>query len=146
MFRFLAVAAAVAVGVWAVLRRARSQPAAGPFRTSTTIVIGGTAAAPAITRLPERLVARRGDELVWNVRNDTGATQEISLRGFTGAGDPAAQPPLEKTDADRRLHAGPAGAIRDRVRANAAAGTYKYDIWLNGQLAVDPEVVIYEGA
>jgi hypothetical protein len=113
-------------------------------KTRTTIVIGGSAGAPIITRLPERLVAARGDELSWDVENETGEEQEISLEKFVRAQGPPKEPPLTKSDVERRVKAGSTGAIRDKVRDYAEAGSYKYSIWLNGKEAVDPEVVIKE--
>lgn len=114
------------------------------MKTSTTIVIGGSATAPVITTEPEQLVARRGNELEWLVENTSGRAQEIALVGFSPANGSAASHPLEKPDADRKTTLETTGTIRDRVRGNAAAGTYKYEIWLNGAMAVDPEVVIRE--
>ena len=145
MFRFIGIAVGVAVGVWLALRR-RLPVGGGPRspKTRTTIVIGGSPSAPRITQLPELLRAPRREPLVWDIRNHTGAPQEISLRGFKERTNPGAPPPLEKRDVDRSVRAGQSAEIRDRVRGNAAAGTYKYDIWLNGVLAVDPDVVIYE--
>ena len=146
MFRFIGIAIGVAVGVWLALRRRPPLGGGGPGapKTHTTIVIGGSASAPRITGLPERLVAQRGKHLLWDISNTTGAPQEISLRGFKERTNPGAPPPLERTDVDRTVRAGQSAEIRDRVRGNATAGTYKYDIWLNGVLAVDPDVVIYE--
>lgn len=148
MFRLIGVAVAIGIGVWALLRRRPGGAAIvrEPIKTRTTIVIGGTASAPTITRQPERLVAVRGHQLIWDIENTTGATQEISLRGFRKQDHPPGGPPVEKNDADRTIQAGSIAQITDRVRGDAVRGTYKYDIWLNKALAVDPDVVIYEGA
>lgn len=148
MFRLLSVAALIGVA-WAMFRRRpKTQEAAGHMKdtkkTRTTIVIGGSAGAPVVTRLPERLVAARGDELLWDVENETGAAQEISLEKFIRASGPPKEPPLTKSDADRRIQASSTGTIRDKVRDYAEGGTYKYSIWLNGKEAVDPEILIKE--
>jgi hypothetical protein len=148
MFRLLSLAALIGVA-WALFRRQpKGQEAAGIMseakKTRTRIVIGGNAGAPVITRLPERLVAARGDELVWDVQNDTGAAQEISLEKFTRAGRPSKEPPLAKSDVERRVKAESTAAIRDQVHPRAEAGSYKYSIWVNGKEAVDPEVLIKE--
>lgn len=114
------------------------------MKTSTTIVIGGSPEAPVITAEPEQLVARRAHDLEWLIENTSGRAQEISLVGFSHTGGAPLPHPLEKSDHDRKTTLETSGVIRDRVRGNAAAGTYKYEIWLNGAMAVDPEVVIRE--
>jgi hypothetical protein len=145
MIQWLGVVVAVGLGVVALLRLRKPHGGGGyATRTRTTIVIGGTASAPAIVRQPERLAARRGEELVWDISNTSGAPQEISLRGFKDQHNPGAPQPVEKNDSDRTVRIDQNGEIRDRVRGQARGGTYKYDIWLNSALAVDPEVVIYE--
>lgn len=111
--------------------------------TRTTIVIGGTPDQPAITRLPERLVGRRGTEFEWEIENASGRPQEIALAGFSDERG-AKQSPLQKSDTERRTTPDKNGVIRDRVRDDAGPGVYKYEIWLNGGLAVDPEVEIKE--
>ena len=150
MFRFLGLAALIGAA-WALFRRKprRHGSGGGPpqpeQRTRTAIVIGGSATAPVITLLPQRLSARRGAELTWDVTNRTGASQEISLEKFTRvSGPPPAHAPLTKSDAERRVRTDSAAIITDRVRGNASGGTYKYSIWLNGSEAVDPEIVIQE--
>jgi hypothetical protein len=113
------------------------------MHTRTTIVIGGAPDRPVVTRLPDRLVGARGTEFVWEVENNSGAVQEISLERFTDQSG-AKHDPLDKRDPERRARPDKVDVIRDRVRQNAAAGVYKYEIWLNGALAVDPEVEIKE--
>lgn len=143
MFRLLIAAAAVAVGAWALLRK-KGLLHGHPRTTRTTIVIGGSASHPVITREPTTLNAHRGEELIWDVRNETNAPQEISLRNFKRRGEPPPGPPLEKSDDQRKVRVDQTAELRDRVRGNAKGGTYKYDIHLNGQVAVDPDVVIWE--
>lgn len=113
------------------------------MHTRTSIVIGGTPDRPIVTRLPERLIGGRGTELAWEIENVSGAVQEISLVKFTdetGAG----HNPLDKPDPDRKARPDHTAVIRDRIKQNAVFGVYKYEIWLNGAMAVDPEVEIKE--
>ena len=147
MFRLLGLAALIGVA-WALFRR-KPHGGGGPPRgrkTETTIVIGGTPAAPVVTQLPEPLDANTGDKLEWEVINRSGGTQEISLEKFNRKGTPAGRPPLDKNDADRRVRTGGTAVIKDRVRSNAQGGSYKYSIFLNGTEAVDPDIEIHEFA
>ncbi len=114
------------------------------MKTNTTIVIGGRPEAPAITNEPEQIVARRASELEWRVENASGREQEIALINFSRTSGPQTGHPLEKDDRNRKARVDRNGVIHDRVRGNATPGTYKYEIWLNGVMAVDPEVVIRE--
>lgn len=140
MFRLIGFAVAAAVGAWLVVRRKRFGPPKP--RTSTTIVIGGSGQHPIITRQPDTLVAKRGQELVWEIRNETNDAQTIGLRGF-GKKDPPPAGPLFGNK-ETSVPAGRTGEIRDRVTGTAVRGTYKYSIFLNGVEAVDPDVIIYE--
>ncbi len=146
MFRLLGLAALIGAA-WALFRR-KPRGVAPPHgrKTDTTIVIGGTPTAPIVTQHPEPLDANTGDKLEWEVINRSGGTQEISLEKFNRKGSPAGRPPLERTDADRRVRTGGTAVIKDRVRANAQGGSYKYSIFLNGAEAVDPDIEIHEFA
>ncbi len=146
MFRLLGLAALIGVA-WALFRR-KPRGAAPPHgrKTETTMVIGGTPTAPIVTQHPEPLDANTGDKLEWEVINRSGGPQEISLEKFNRKGSPAGRPPLERTDAERRVRTGGTAVIKDRVRPNAQGGSYKYSIFLNGAEAVDPDIEIHEFA
>ena len=147
MFRLLSLAAMIGVA-YALFRRQPSGKGPdtidGPKKTRTAIIIGGSSGAPVIAPLPERLVAARGDELLWDVENQTGGTQQISLEGFVKASGPTNQPPLTKPDVERQVKVESTGAIRDKVRDDAEAGSYVYSIRLNGEKAADNELVVKE--
>lgn len=145
MFRLLSLAALIGVAYALFRRQPGGQDADAvnvPKKTRTTIIIGGSSGAPIIARLPEPLVAARGDELLWHVENETGRTQEISLDRFVKAGGPSNQPPLTKPDVERRVKAESTGEIRDKVRDDAETGRYTYSIWLNGKEAADNAVLV----
>jgi hypothetical protein len=137
MFRFLIVAAAVAAGAWALIRKHFK-----PEKTHTTIVIGGAPSNPVITQQPETLYARPGRLLTWQVQNNNAAPQKIELRGFRKDNIPGGSRAADDTGAT--VPAGDTDRLSTRVHGNARKGDYKYDIDLNGQLALDPDVVIWE--
>lgn len=144
MFRLIGIAVAAAVGAWWFLRK--KPDAAGPrsSKTDTTIVVGGSGKKPHISQQPDTLEARKGEQLTWAITNETDGTQEVGLRGFHRDNNPAKEKLLK--DQNVIVAPGRTEEIRVRIAGDAKKGTYKYSIDLNGAEAVDPDVVIYEGA
>ena len=143
MFRVLIAAAAIAAGFWALLRRKGGAPRCTP-KLDTTIVIGGSAHNPTIIEKPDTLCAsaKKPDTLSWMVSNKTQASQRIDLTGFKKDNKPNG--PRAADDIGDNIPAGGTKTIRTDVKGKAKKGDYKYNIELNGALAVDPDVVIWE--
>ncbi len=84
-----------------------------------------------------------GDLLVWDVVSDVNAV--VSLGGFRRKGGSKGDKTLRLMGkkADRRTE-GKNGRIIDGVRLDAERGVYKYDILIDGRVALDPELQIRE--
>ena len=145
MFRLLGLAALIAAA-WALWRR---QPqTGGAVRVSNTrvkIVIEGTPDAPRIKEPVADMSATFNEPVFWEVVNQSGAPQDICLVQFIRKGTPAKVPPLVKSDPQRCDHVVTTRVIPDTVRpqGDAEVGLYKYNINLNGKLALDPDLEIW---
>jgi hypothetical protein len=82
------------------------------------------------------IVAGRGAVIIWAVENGCSTEQEVSLTGFSPSN------PLERVPPPRRVPPGQTRHIAERVRGNAADGTYHYALALNGAVQQDPDIII----
>ncbi len=84
-----------------------------------------------------------GDLLVWDVVGNGRA--EVSLRGFKRKGKAKGDSTLKLMgEAAHRRTGTRNGRIIDGVRLDAGKGNYKYDILIDGKLALDPDLQIRE--
>lgn len=124
-----------------------------PKNLETTIVVGGTPQRPTVKRPPEEMVADPRDRIRWHIvfefDNDDGTGYaEVWLRNFKHRVFGDVQDPCEGREEHRRNRANAHGngpkVIREVVRPLAFKGLYKYDIYLNQERALDPDIRIRE--
>jgi len=97
-----------------------------------------------ITQWPERIVAKRGYKVVWVILNTTSAPITVKLGKYRlvnirGLRNPLSVAPRGLTVT---IPPGDSGTISAQIPKNARRGLYYYDIFLNGAIALDPELEI----
>jgi hypothetical protein len=141
MKRWIVLAAVALFGV--LLRLFRGKPPLGPPATiNVIIIVSGSPGNWNATQRPDEFEARRGDKIVWDIEFDKGAEGvEVSLRNFKHKKKPNIPDPFDGDVRNRKNRPDPK-KIRDKVKGHAETGPYKYDIHLDGKLALDPEIMI----
>lgn len=138
----LAAAGVAAALVW---KRFGHRFAGGPRQMSkldATIVLGGTASNPTVRVCPDPLDAEWGQQIRWTIQDPGNTRAVVWLTGFKPKGSSSKRDPLVGPDQDRKKQGH--GQIRDVVKRGAEKGLYDYEIWLNGQLAADPDLMVRE--
>ena len=107
-----------------------------------TITLGGTPSNPTVTVGPDPLDAQWGQQVRWRIEDPANTGAEVWLTGFKPKGSSTKKDPLEGPE-QRRKNRGNS-EIKDVVRRGATGGLYDYEIWLNGQMAADPDIFIRE--
>ena len=97
---------------------------------------------PYVQQRPAKIKARRKNDVLWGVLNISGAKVKLSLKNFQLLGGSAATPLKFNTNQPLALNHMKVGCIKAKVKDAAAIGTYKYDIYLDGRCALDPELEI----
>lgn len=141
----LLLAAIVAAAL--LWRRFTHRPVGGGSGSSrdkldATIILGGTASNPTVRVCPDPLDAKWGQQVRWTIDDAANTGAEVWLTGFKPKGTSGKKDPLEGPD-EKRKNKG-SGEIRDKVKRRAEKGLYDYEIWLNGQMAADPDIFIRE--
>jgi hypothetical protein len=141
MNRWIVLAAVAFFGV--LLRFLRGKPPLGPpAAIHVTIIVSGPSGVWTATQRPDKFKARKGDKIVWDIEFEKGAEGvEVSLRNFKHKEKPHIPDPFEGNVNDRKNRPD-TKKIRDKVKSHAETGPYKYDIHLDGRLALDPEIMI----
>lgn len=138
----LAGAGVAAVLLW---KRYRRGPGGGtgamPSTLEATIILGGTPAAPIVAQCPAVLDAKRGEQIRWKILDPEVTGAEVWLTNFKPKGSSTKKDPLDGPD-DRRKNKHQPREIRDKVKRAADEGKYDYEIWLNGRMAADPDIII----
>lgn len=137
------VAAAVLVIAYVVYTSSRGKggtkgepPGLKPKRLETTIFV---TAGPTVPE-PVALRGCEGDQVVWRIESSIGPV-EVWIPNFKHDGNPGVRDPLEGPNAGRKNPPGQT-TIRDRIKRGAQTGRYKYDIYVNGKLALDPDLEV----
>jgi hypothetical protein len=132
------VAAGIAAGL--LYRRFRRKPRHGavPKKLDVTITLGGTAQNPTVDACPLDIVAAPGDHVRWTISDPGSTGAEVWLKGFRLKGTPTHKDLFDGPDASRKGRT----EIRDKVKRNAEVNHYDYEVWLNGRLAADPDILI----
>jgi hypothetical protein len=112
-----------------------------PSKLEAEIVLGGTASQPTVHVCPDPLDAMWGQKIRWTIRDPQNTGAEVWLTGFKPKGSSTKKDPLVGPDQDRKNKANPK-EIRDKVKRGADEGKYDYEIWLNGRMAADPDIII----
>jgi hypothetical protein len=117
----------------------------GPMhsRLEATIILGGTAANPTVHVCPDPLDARWGQQVRWKIVDPQNTRAEVWLTGFKPKGTSMGNDPLEGPDHGRKNTHTP-HEIKDKVKRGSQRGLYDYEIWLNGRMAADPDIMIRE--
>lgn len=89
--------------------------------------------------------ARRGSPLVWTITNQCGSGVQVSVGNFKhrNAGDAPKNPLVGQPQIS--VGSGASSDMRGAVRGDLSdndLGTYKYDILINGAVALDPELIV----
>ena len=113
-----------------------------PPRLNATIILGGTPSNPTVTVCPDPLDAQWGQQVRWKIEDPANTGAEVWLTGFKPKGSSRQDDPLKGPDQSRNTRGN--REIKDVVRPGAAGGRYDYEIWLNGQMAADPDIFIRE--
>lgn len=134
----LAVAAGLAALMWNRYRRKPALVGAMPSQLEATIVLGGTPAEPTVQVCPDPLCAAPGEDIRWTIQDPQNTEAEVWLTGFKPKGSNTKNDPLVGPERNR-MHK---KTIVDRVSPAARKGLYDYEIWLNGKMAADPDILI----
>lgn len=132
------VAAGIAAGL--LYRRFRRKPRHGavPKNLDVTIVLGGSAQKPQVDACPPDIVAAPGDRVHWKISDPNATGAEVWLKGFRLKGTSTKKDLFDGADDARKGKR----EIRDKVKRNAPVDHYDYEVWLNGNLAADPDILI----
>ncbi len=143
MKRWIVLAAVAFFGV--LLRFLRGKPLGPPDRkTHVKILVGKDGTTPVVRRCPERLVTLPNDDVEWEVEFEPGvAGIEVWMRDFKHS-DQSILDPFQGPVADRKTKASSPKKIKDKVKPKPQVklGLYKYTVYLNGNPADDPEIMI----
>jgi hypothetical protein len=118
--------------------RGRGGATARPPVLETWIVIDPGPTGP-VVRDPAPLCGRKNDRLLWHVVNNTGRPVDVSLPHFKLHGNP--NDPLKGSPGARRNHPNP-DEIHDKIKENPERGIYKYDIWVDNVMRLDPDLEV----
>ena len=113
-----------------------------PSKLDATIILGGTPSHPTVRVCPDPLEAEWGQQIRWTIQDPGHTGAEVWLTGFKPKGSSTKRDPLVGPEQSRRTTGG--SQIRDVVKRGAEKGLYDYEIWLNGQLAADPDLMVRE--
>jgi len=145
MNRWIVLAAVAFFGV--LLRILRGKPLGLPDRkTHVKILVGKDGTTPVVRRCPERLVTLPNDDVEWEVEFEPGVSGiEVWMRDFKHT-DHGGLDPFQGSVADRKTKASSPKKIKDKVKPKLLVklGLYKYTVYLNGNPADDPEIMIKE--
>ncbi len=87
-----------------------------------------------------KLYAKETHRLLWKIENNTGRAVDVSLRNFKPA-KPGSQDPLTNPANERRNFPNP-DEIRDTVKPKANCGNFKYDVYVDGVMKLDPDLEV----
>ncbi len=106
-------------------------------------MILGTPGNPTVSD-PGPLRGQRGDRVTWHIDNRTGGEVDVWIKNFKRKGTATKDDPLQGPEADRRKNSnGPTPvSISDVIKGSPAARQFKYDVHLNGQEALDPDLEV----
>ena len=107
------------------------------------IVLSGSGDDCGVTTVPTRIDgANRGQSIHWRVVNNCDDAVTVTVDNFKhrDANDQI-KTPLDILAAPE-VPGNQQRVLRARVRQGADLGTYKYDILMDGQVAVDPDLII----
>ncbi len=87
--------------------------------------------------------ARRNFKVVWNVTNNCSGARRVTVDNFVHEADNKKKDPVQIDDPGS-IPQGGAGAIKGRIKniPNNELGTYKYDVLIDGNVALDPKIDI----
>ncbi len=134
--RVAAVAVLLAVGLGASACAFLYKPQDRFFTVVVWQAEGGPCRVVAVTPAKDGFAVRK-DLVHWDVVGNCTAT--VGIGRFTLRGGPGASP-WEGPDGERV--AKPGTRANDRVKADAEPGAYEYSIFIDGRLALDPEIQI----
>ncbi len=120
----------------------QQQPAAQPWHIGITLVRTITG----IIEPPRLISAWKKDKITWGILNLGDRRHKVSLGSFAPVHPSVLKPaqPVSFPGGHKSMWVGPGeiGSIKAVVKSNASAGKYKYNIFIDGTLAVDPELEI----
>lgn len=142
MKRYTVVSLAVALplGAYVLLGSAASPrvEAQGQDRGTITLQMQGGSCQASVT---ERIKSKRGRVVQWNITNNCGGDQTVTLSDFRLGGQ--SRDPLGCSAADRGKRVGKNGGVLTcPVKGDAEIGRYTYVVALAGQAGMDPEIEI----
>ena len=112
-----------------------------PSNLEETIVLGGTPEHPRVQDCPKLLIAARNQRIVWHIDDRAGTNAEVWVTTFKRKNGGEPEDPLAGPPGNRKAK-GHLQKIRETVKADATAVVFEYEVWLNGKMAVDPEIQI----
>ncbi len=120
----------------AALPRVEAQ---GPDQGAITLQVQGAACQASVT---DRIRSKRGRVVQWNITNNCGDVQTVRLLDFQLGNQN--RDPLGCPAADRSKQVGTNGhaVITCPVKGDAGLGRYTYQVALDGQAGLDPELEI----
>lgn len=87
--------------------------------------------------------AKRNFRVVWNVTNNCSGARTVTVDNFVHEADNQKKEPV-RIDAVGSINEGQVGAINGRIKnlPNNELGSYKYDVLIDGVIALDPKIDI----